>query len=204
MTEAQERGKEDHSCAGEHEEFAAVEPVDGDMVERRVDEEGMPEKGGRSDVNGKVESFPEMAAEANAGVRSDDDNGENVERDGAESAFKGLLRRVDRIGEVEEPVARGFDEEQDQRMNEGQEEREVAGPVVEAEVIEPTVRPRALRTVPKDHEGAEEHVESYGADCGEAEVGAQIQRRDAPWQHGLGIRSFRRVEHYAVRGSVCA
>lgn len=158
-----------------HEDFAAVQPVDGNVVERGINEEGMPEERDGTEVDGEVEGLPEVAAEANASVRGDDDDGENVESDGAQRGFEGLLRRVDRIDDVQKSIPRGLHKKQDERMGDGEEQREVPGPVVEAKIVEAAVRPGADRTVAKDHERAQEHVERHGAGSDEAKIGAEIQ-----------------------------
>lgn len=117
---AEEAGYEDDGGAGFDEEFAAVEPVDGGAFQVGIGEEGVVEEGGGGEVDGEVEGFPRAAAELDAEVGSDDDEGEGVEGDRADGVFERLLRGVDGIQDVEDAKLWGFVEEQ----REGMEERD--------------------------------------------------------------------------------
>lgn len=171
----QERRNKNDGGTGFDEDFAAVEPVDGCTFEVGVGEEGVPEESDGPDVDREVEGLPEMAAELDAEVRSDDKHGDDVESDGAESVFERLLRGVDGIDQIHDAEVRGFVEEENDRVDRGKKEREIAGPVVEAEVIEAAMRPGPDGTVPEDHERAEEHVDGDGADGDEADIGAEVE-----------------------------
>ena len=149
--------------AGFDEEFAAVEPVYGRIFQGRVGEEAVPEQGGGGDVDGEVEGFPESAAEADAEVGSGDDDGNNVERDGADGVLEWLAGGMDGVKEIEDSELRRFIEEKNDGMKDGEGESDVAGDVVQAEIIESAMRPLADGAVAKDHERAEEHVEGDGA-----------------------------------------
>lgn len=105
---AKEHGYEDDGGADFDEEFAAVEPVDGVMLQVGVGEERMVEEGDGAEVDGEVESFPEAAAELDAEIGSDDHEGEDVEGDGANGVFQRLLGRVDGIDDVEDAKFWGF------------------------------------------------------------------------------------------------
>ena len=56
----------------------------------------------------------------------------------------------------------GFVEEQRERMEECDDEGDVAGPVVEAEIVEAAMGPVADRAVAEGHHDAEEHVDGDG------------------------------------------
>ena len=79
----------------------------------------MPEEGGGGDVDGEVEGFPEAAAEADAEIGSDDDDGDYVEGCGADSVFEGLAGGVDGVEEIEDAELRGFVEEKNDGMDYG-------------------------------------------------------------------------------------
>ena len=183
-----EEGSDDDDCsAGFDEEFAAVEPVDGGAFQVWVGEEGVPEKSDGGEVDGEMKGFPETTAQANTEVGGDDENGDDIESDGAESVFEGLLRGVDGEKDVEDAKVRGVVEEQDERMNGGEEESKVAGPVVDTEIVEAAMRPGAFWAITKDHECTEKHVESDSANGGEAEVGAEIEETDVHSRREPGI-----------------
>src|ERR1700719_4293391 len=111
----------------------------------------MPEKGDGSDVNGEVERFPEAAAQANAEIGSADHDGHNVEGDSADGVLERLTGRVHRVEEIECAEFGGFVEEKNEGMENGQGERDVAGEVVQAEIVEVAMRPLAHRTVTESH-----------------------------------------------------
>ena len=72
------------------EEFAAVEPVHRGIFQAGIGEKAVPEEGGGREINRKVEGLPEMAAETDTQVRSDEDKCKQVESDGADGVVKGL------------------------------------------------------------------------------------------------------------------
>ena len=88
--------------------------------------------------------------------------GEEVERDGADGVFERLLRGVDGVEDVEDVEFWGFVEEEREGMEERDGEGDVAGPVVEAEIVETVMRPVADGAVAEGHQGAEEDVEGDG------------------------------------------
>ena len=87
-----------------------------------------------------------------------------VEGDGADGVLDRLLRGVDGIEDVEDAEFGGFVEEQREGMEERDGEGDVAGPVVEVEIIEAVMRPVADGAVAEGHHDAEEDVEGDGAD----------------------------------------
>lgn len=103
-----EDGYEDDCSADFDEEFAAVEPVNGRRFQRGVREEGVPEQGDGTEIDGEVESLPEAPPELDAEIGSDDHEGEDVESDSANGIFERLLRRVDRINDIEGAKLWGF------------------------------------------------------------------------------------------------
>jgi len=124
------------------------------------------EEGGGGEVDGEVESFPGAAAELDAKVGSDDDEGEGVESDGADGIFERLLRRVDGIDDVEDAKFWRFVEEEREGMENCDDQGDVAGPVVETEIIEAVMRPIAHGAVTEGHHHAEQHIDGDGADSG--------------------------------------
>ena len=126
----------------------------------------MVEEGGGGEVDGEVEGFPGAAAELNAEVGSDDDEGEEVEGDGADGVFERLFGGVDGIEDVEDAEFWGFVEEERERVKNGDGQGDVAGPVVEAEIVEAVMRPVAHGAVAEGHHDAEKDVEGDGGDCG--------------------------------------
>ena len=71
------------------------------------------------------------------------------------------MHGVEEIGDTE---FWGSVEEQRQGMEEGDGERNVAGPVVEAEIVEAAMRPVAHGAVAEGHHDPEKHVDGDGAD----------------------------------------
>lgn len=59
---AEKDGHENNEGADFDEDLAAVEPVDGVMLEVGVGEEGVIEEGDSAEVDGEVECFPGAAA----------------------------------------------------------------------------------------------------------------------------------------------
>jgi len=81
---------------------------------------------------------------------------------------------VDGVEDVEDAEVGGLVEEKNDGMDDDEEEGEVAGPVVEAEIVEATVGPVADGAVAEGHQGAEEDVEGDGGYGGQAEIGGEI------------------------------
>jgi hypothetical protein len=135
----------------------------------------VPEEGGGGDVDGEVEGFPEAAAEADAEIGGDHHDGDYVEGYGADGVFEGLAGEMDGVEEIADAELRGFVEEENDGMENGQGEGGVAGEVVQAEIVEAAVRPLADGAVAEGHQGAEEHVEGDGSYGGEADVGGEVQ-----------------------------
>ena len=73
---------------------------------------------------------------------------------------------MDGIKDVEDAKFWRFVEEEREGMEDGDGEGDVAGPAVEAEIIEPVMRPIAHGAVAESHHDAEEDVEGDGGDCG--------------------------------------
>jgi len=159
------QGGQDEDCgeAGFDEEFAAVEEVYRGIFQGGVGEEAVPEERGGGDVDGEVKGFPEAAAEADAEIGRDDDDGDYVEGYGADGVFEGLAGGVDGVEEIADAELRGFVEEENDGMDDGKGEGDVAGEVVQAEIVEVAVRPLADGAVAESHQGAEEHVEGDGS-----------------------------------------
>src|SRR5258705_3131158 len=134
-----------------------------------------------------MERLPKMAAKTKAHVGSDHDKREQVEGDGADGVVEGLGWRMDRIDEVEDAKGGSFAEEQDHRMEDGNEQRDVAGPVVDAEIIEAVMRPGAMRAVAEGHQQAQQHGQGDGADSGEAYVSREVEDGDAHGRRGGSI-----------------
>ncbi len=73
---------------------------------------------------------------------------------------------MDGIDDVEGAEFWGFVEEQWERMENCEEESDVAGPVVKAEIVEAVMRPVTDGAVAEGHHDAEEHVDGDGGDGG--------------------------------------
>ena len=109
---AEDCGYQDDCGAEFYEEFAAVQPVYGSTLQVGVGEEAVVEEGGGGEIDGEVEGFPCAAAELDAEVGGDDDEGEDVEGDGADGVFEGLLRGMDGVDEIEDAEFWSFVQEQ--------------------------------------------------------------------------------------------
>ena len=103
MTPAEEADGGDQQQAGFDKQFAAVEPVDGLILHARVGRQAVEEQSGSGEIDAEMEGFPKVAAEANAEIRSNHNEDEEVERDGANRVFQRLAGRVRRVDEVHEP-----------------------------------------------------------------------------------------------------
>lgn len=112
----------------------------------------MKEKSGSGEINAEVKSLPKMAAQPKANIRSDDHKGEEVKGNSADRVFKRLAGRVDRVDEVAYAKARVFVQKQDGRMQQRYRETNVTRPIVQPKIIEPVMRPGAMRAVTKRHE----------------------------------------------------
>lgn len=178
---------ENNDSANFNENFAAVEPVDGMMLEVGVGEEGVPEEGDGPEIDGEVERFPEAAAELNAEIGCEDHEGEDVEGDGADGVFERLLRRMDGIDDIEDAKFWRLVDEQNYGVENRENQGEIAGPVVQLEIIETAMRPVAHRAVTKDHQNAEEHVDGDGANCDETEIGGEVEDGDFHWFGGRAV-----------------
>lgn len=100
-----EAGGADEGEAGEDEDFAAVEIIDGAAIEVRVGEDAVNEDEQRCEINRVVEQFPPHAADLLAGVGGDEHDDKNVGGDGADCVFDGLQWRVDGRDYVDESEA---------------------------------------------------------------------------------------------------
>lgn len=166
---------ENNDSADFDKHFAAIEPVDGMMLEVGVGEEGVPEEGDGAEVDGEVERFPEAAAELNAEIGSEDHEGDDVEGDGADGVFERLLRRMDGIDDIEDAKSWRLVEEQDDGVENREKQGEIAGPVVQLEIIEAAMGPVAHRAITKDHQHAEEHVDGDSANSDETQIGGEVE-----------------------------
>src|SRR5690348_4631379 len=91
------------------------------------------------------------------------------------------------IEDIDQAEAGGLVEEQNQRMDDGEAERDIAGPVVQAKVIETVMRPGAFWAVAEDHQRAEQHVNRDGANGDQAEIGAEVEKDNGHSQQRPGI-----------------
>ena len=83
-------------------------------------------------------------------------------------------------------------------MEDCDDQGEVAGPVVETEIVEAAVGPVADGAVAEGHHSAEEDVEGDGGYGGEAEVGGEIEDRDIHCESPRG-KTREQVDHYPVK-----
>jgi len=106
--------------------------------EDAVDEE--QDGGGEDEV---VQVAPDGAGEACAEQGRDKDEQEQVEGDGSQEVDGGLERRRDGEDDVVEAEVRLMDEEQHERMGEGERDGCVGGPVMQGEEVDMAMRPEA-------------------------------------------------------------
>jgi hypothetical protein len=175
---ADKDSRQDDGRANFHEDFTAVKPVDRVMLQVGVGKKRVPEKCDRAEVDGEVESFPELPPELDAEIRSDHHERDDVESDSADGIFQGLLRGVNRIDDVEDAKSWVFIEEQDDRMQCREQESDIAGPVVQRKIIEAPMRPVAHRAIPENHQHAQQHVNRDGAYRDQPEVSRKVEGRD--------------------------
>jgi len=116
IAQAQQADAGDEQQAGFDEKFAAIEPIHGSVFQTGIGEQAVPEKSGGSEINGEVERFPKMAAETEAHVGSDDDEGEQIESDSADGIVERLLGRMHGVDDVQDTEARIFVEKQNRGM----------------------------------------------------------------------------------------
>ena len=114
----------------------------------------------------------------NSKIGSDDHERDDIESDRADAVFERLLRRVDGVDDVEDAKFRGFIEKQRERMENRDDQGDVAGPAVEAEIVEAVMRPVADWAVAEGHHDSEEHVDGDGGYGGEADVCGEIEDGD--------------------------
>lgn len=175
MAPAQQADGQDQKEAGFHKQFAAVEPVDRIILQAGSGEQAVKEQRGGGEIDAEMEGFPKVAAQAKAEKGSNDNEGQEVERDGTNRVFQRLAGRVDGVGQVQKTKARIPVDEQDRWMQERQRESHVAGPIVEAEVVEAVMRPAAMGAVAKGHEHSEEQVQHDRANGHQADVGREVE-----------------------------
>ena len=165
----------------------------------------MPEESGGGGVDGEVEGFPEVAAESNAEIRSGHNDGDDVEGGGADGVFERLAGGVYGIEQIDHAEFCGLVEEQNDGMDNGEGEGDVAGDIVKAKIIEAAMRPLADGAVAENHERAEEHVEGDGADGGEADVGGEVEDGDVERHRVVGRKRANQgnaKERQMLRGKV--
>lgn len=172
---AEQAAGEDYGGAALHENFAAIEPIDGSALQVRIGEQRVPEERDGPEVDGIVERFPKMTAKVDPKAGSHHENRDNIQGNGAERVFEWLLRRMHWIEDVAQPEMRGLNEKEDKRVRSSEEERDIPRPVVKPKIIEAAVRPVADGAIAEDHHSAEEHVDGDGADGDEAQIGAQVE-----------------------------
>ena len=100
MAPAEEADRRDQQEAQFNKQFAAVEPVNTIILQTRGGEEAVKEQSRSGEIDGEMEGFPKRAAEAKTEIRSNDNEGQEIERDGATRVFERLAGRVDRVDEV--------------------------------------------------------------------------------------------------------
>jgi len=142
----------------------------------------MKEKGRRGEIDAEMKSLPQVAAQPKTEVRSHDHKGEEIEGNGADSVFERLAGRVDRVNEVLHAKARALVQKQNGRMQQRHRKSDIAGPIVEPEIVEPMMGPGAIRAIPKRHQHPEQKVQSNDADGYEADIGRKVDDGEAHWR----------------------
>jgi hypothetical protein len=201
MSQAQEADGGNKEQARFDKKFAAVEPSYGRVFQVGIGEEAMPEERGGCEINREVKRLPKAAAEAETEIRSGNDEGKQIDSDGADRVIEGLAWRIDRVNEIEKTETRIFIKEQNCRMKDSEGERNVPGPIVKAEIIESVMWPGAVGAVAEGHEQTQEHVQGDGADSEEADVCRKIQDSYAHGKHGIRNLSSVQLLYYDVRAS---
>jgi hypothetical protein len=175
MAPAEEADSRDQQEAEFNKQFAAVEPVDGIILQAGCGQEAVEEQSRGGEIDGEMEGFPKVATEAKTEIGSNDNEGQEVERDGATRVFQRLAGRVDRVEEVLKAKAWVFVDKQDGGMQDRHRESNVAGAIVEAEVVESAMRPRTMWAVPKGHEHSEEQVQHDCTHGHKADIGGEVE-----------------------------
>ena len=79
------------------------------------------------------------------------------------------------VEKIQQAKARAFVQKPDGRMQKRDGKRDIAGPVVKAEVVEPAMRPGAMRAISKGHEHSEKQVQGDRANGHEANLGRRVE-----------------------------
>jgi len=193
----------DEEEAAFNKELAAVEPVDGITFQGGVGEKTMKEKSHGGGIDAEMKRLPQMPAQPETKVRSDDHEGEEIEGNGTNGVFERLAGRVDRVEKVHDAKPRVFVQKQNGRMQKRYRKSDIARPIVEPEIVEPMVRPGAMRAIPKRHQHPEQKVQSNHANGYEADIGGKVEDGYAHGQQStrIGLETaqdaltFRGVNH---------
>src|SRR6266480_37995 len=190
---AEEADYDDQDYAELDEQLAAIEPVHSVVFQACVGEEAVKEKSGGSEIDAEVERLPQVAAQPKTQIRSNDHEGEEVESDGADGVFERLAGGIDGIDEIHQAKARVFVQKQNGRVQERQRQGDIAGPVVQAEIVESAMRPRAVGAVAESHEHSEQEVQGNRADRNEADISGKVEDAHAHWRQraSIGVRTAR-------------
>lgn len=115
-----------------------------------------------------------MPAQLESQIRRNDNEGKEIEGNGADRVFKRLAGRVDGVEKVQDTKVWIFVQKQEGRMQQRHRERGIAGPVVQAKIVEPSMRPGTMRAIPKGHEHSKEEVQRNRANRSESDVGGEV------------------------------
>lgn len=176
---AEQTDDRDQDAAKLHKELAAVEPVDGITFQGGVGEKTMKEKSHGGEIDAEMKRLPQMPAQPETKVRSDDHEGEEIEGNGTNGVFERLAGRVDRVEKVHDAKPRVFVQKQNGRMQKRYRKSDIARPIVDAEVVEPAMGPGAMRAVAEGHEHAEQHVQRDRPNSDEADIGRKVEDGEA-------------------------
>ena len=148
----------DQYKTGFNEELASIHPIHRSIFQVRIGEEAVEKKGGSGKINCEVEGLPEMAAQSKPHILSNHNERQKINSHCANGVFERLAWRMNRIDQVRQAEPWVLVQEQDRRMQKRHRECDVAGPVVQAKVVEPAMRPGAVRAIPKRHEHTQKHI----------------------------------------------
>jgi hypothetical protein len=201
MAPAKKADHRDQHKAELHKELAAIEPVYGVTLQGWIGEKTMKEESGGCEIDAEMERLPQVPPQPNTEVRSDDHKGEEIEGNGANGVFERLAGRVDRVEQVHNAKARVFVQKQNGRMQKRHRKSDIAGPIVEPEIVEPMMRPRALRAVAESHEHPEQKVQSNHANGNKADVGGKVEDGYAHGQQStrIGLETARSAAKFQGR-----
>lgn len=97
---AKEPDRPNQDKAEFNEELAAIEPIDWIILQSRIREEAVNEKGGGGEIDAEVKGLPKPAAQSKTQIGSNNNESEEIPSDSANGVLQRLAGGVDWVGEV--------------------------------------------------------------------------------------------------------